>query len=63
MIAVVFFVYIRTCAKRGHLDDLAAKTDMRKAKSPPNQPAITKQLPNLIRARIGNDVEILGFAA
>ena len=49
-------------AKRRHLDDLAAEHDMRQAKAPPDQARIAKQRPDLIRQRIGGDVEILRMA-
>jgi len=45
------------------LDDLAAELHVRKAEAAADQPAVAKRLTHLLRAGVGGDVEVLGFAA
>lgn len=45
------------------LDDLATKLHMRKAEAAADQPAVAKRLTHLLRAGVGSDIEVLGFAA
>jgi len=46
--------------KRRYLDDLARKRDQHQAKPPPDDPGVAEKLPNLLRACVGADVEVLG---
>jgi len=49
--------------KGRHLDDLATKVHMRKAEAATDKAAIAEQGANLVRMRIGGDVEVLGLTA
>ena len=46
-------------AERGDLDDLVAEAHVREVKAPADQPAVTEQLLDLVRMRVGGDVEVL----
>jgi hypothetical protein len=46
-------------AKRGHFDGLVAEADVREAEAAADYPAVSEQLLDLIRMRVGADVEVL----
>ena len=45
------------------LDHLAPEDDVRQAEAPSDQKTVAELAPDLVRARVGPDVEILGLAA
>ncbi len=47
-------------AKRGNLDDFRTEAHVREAKSPADQPAVAKQRLDLLRRRVGRNIEVLG---
>ena len=50
-------------AERRDLDDLVAEAHVREMEAPADQPAVAEQLLDLVRMRVGRDVEILRVQA
>ena len=59
----VFFAGVRCGAEGRDFDNVLPVTHVRQAKAPADQTRVAKQLPDLLRARVGDNVEILGLAS
>jgi hypothetical protein len=49
--------------KRRDFDDLVAEAHMREMEAAPDQPAVAEQLLDLVRMRVGRDIEVLRVQA
>ena len=57
-----WYIPVRRGTEGGHLDDVLSVTHVRQAEAPADQTRVAEQFLDLLRAGVGDDVEILGLA-
>ena len=62
LVDAVVLVHLGVRGAEGRdLDDLHAEAHVREVEAPADQPAVAEQLADLLRVRVGRDVEVLGM--